>query len=69
MSIAIYRSTLFPASGGESNRERNEYRRYFLLHYYYHPPFNEQARDRLLVVRRAIFYLDCYLRNLSRSKK
>lgn len=51
MSIAIYRSTLFPASGGKSNRERDEYRRYFPLQYHYHPPFNDQARDRLLVVR------------------
>jgi hypothetical protein len=49
MSNAIYRSTLFPASGGGSSRERDECRRYFLLRYCYHLPFNDQTtRDRLL---------------------
>lgn len=49
MSNAIYRPTLFPASGGGSSRERDECRRYFLLHYCYHLPFNDQTmRDRLL---------------------
>lgn len=43
MSNAIYRPTLFPASGGGSSRERDECRRYFLLHYCHRLPFNDQT--------------------------
>lgn len=50
MSNAIYRPTLFPASGGGSSRERDECRRYFLLRYCHYLPFNDQTtRDRLSV--------------------